>query len=288
MQTNPYQVFATSFQSLIEQAKSLPFGGMEAPPKVECPENAPVALIMSPHPDDECIIGGLALRLMRESGFRIVNVAVTLGSNQERRQARLEELQGACEWIGFHLQETASGGLEKVTVHTRETNSTLWQTNQNCLEEIVTQWSPSIIFLPHAQDWNGTHIGVHHLTMDALRNLNSFETTLIETEYWGQMSQPNLMVENTPEQVADLLAALSHHEGELTRNAFHIGLPSWMHDNVRRGAELVGGQGGPAPDFTFATLYRVLRWTNQGAVPAWDQGKRLPASESHPMDIIGT
>ena len=33
-----------------------------------------------------------------------------------------------------------------------------------------------------------------------------------------------------------------------------------MQDNVRRGGELVGGQGGAAPDFTFATLYRLRQW----------------------------
>ena len=35
-----------------------------------------------------------------------------------------------------------------------------------------------------------------------------------------------------------------------------------MIDNVRRGAELVGGQGGAAPQFAFATLYRLRRWEN--------------------------
>jgi len=57
-----------------------------------------------------------------------------------------------------------------------------------------------------------------------------------------------------------LLAALSFHVGELQRNPYHLRMPAWLQDNVRRGAELVGGQGGKAPDFVFATLYRVHRW----------------------------
>lgn len=44
------------------------------------------------------------------------------------------------------------------------------------------------------------------------------------------------------------------------RNPYHLGLPAWMQDNVRRGGELVGGQGEAAPDFAFATLYRMRRW----------------------------
>jgi hypothetical protein len=33
-----------------------------------------------------------------------------------------------------------------------------------------------------------------------------------------------------------------------------------MMDNVRRGAELVGGQGRAAPDFAFGTIYRLGEW----------------------------
>ena len=57
----------------------------ERPP---LPADAPRALIFSPHPDDECIIGGLALRLLREAGMRVVNVAVTQGSRADRQDAR--------------------------------------------------------------------------------------------------------------------------------------------------------------------------------------------------------
>jgi hypothetical protein len=57
------------------------------------------------------------------------------------------------------------------------------------------------------------------------------------------------MIEVWAADVADLVAALSLHAGEVARNAFHLRLPAWMMDNVRRGAELVGGQGGTAPRF---------------------------------------
>ena len=63
---------------------------------------------------------------------------------------------------------------------------------------------------------------------------------LVETEYWGQMHAPNLMVESSEADLADLLAALSHHIGEVRRNPFHLRMPAWMQDNVRLGAEVVG------------------------------------------------
>jgi LmbE family N-acetylglucosaminyl deacetylase len=47
--------------------------------------DAPTALIFAPHPDDEVIVGGLPLRLLRELQINVINVAVTLGSRADRR-----------------------------------------------------------------------------------------------------------------------------------------------------------------------------------------------------------
>jgi hypothetical protein len=59
------------------------------------------------------------------------------------------------------------------------------------------------------------------------------------------------------------------------RNPYHLSLPAWMIDNVRRGGELVGGQGGAAPDFAFATLYRLRRWRNGQFEKILEQGTVL-------------
>jgi hypothetical protein len=92
--------------------------------------------------------------------------------------------------------------------------------------------------------------------------VDGFARLTVETEFWGAMDAPNLMVESSAADVADLVAALSLHVGEVARNAYHLRLPAWMIDNVRRGGELVGGQGGTAPPFAFATLYRLRHWEN--------------------------
>ena len=74
-----------------------------------------------------CIIGGLALRLMREAGMRVINVAVTQGSNKARQSARLAELQAACDYLSFDLIQTAPGGLENIHVRTRSGDPARWQ-----------------------------------------------------------------------------------------------------------------------------------------------------------------
>lgn len=275
---NPYQQFVSAITQLAVNGKSLPLGGIPPLPMVPARADAPVALIFSPHPDDECIIGGLALRLMREMHFRIVNVAVTLGTNKERRAARLTELKNACDWIGFELEET---GLEKITTATRTGEPDVWMAAVRNIAATLLKYKPGAILFPHELDWNSTHIGTHFLIRDALKTLpSSFTTVLVETEFWGQMPSPNLMVELSAGDVADLLAALSFHVGELQRNPYHLRMPAWLQDNVRRGAELVGGQGGQAPDFVFATLYRVHRWQDGCMKQTAPSGRIISAKDT--------
>ena len=52
--------------------------------------------------------------------------------------------------------------------------------------------------------------------MDALKEMpSSFECYLVETEVWGQMTDPNLMVEISEEDLADMVTATSFHIGEV-------------------------------------------------------------------------
>ncbi|MGH7975753.1 MAG: PIG-L deacetylase family protein [Limisphaerales bacterium] len=283
---NPYHNFVFFFARLFAEGKSLPLGGIPPRHQSAPPSNAPVALIFSPHPDDECIIGGFARRLLREAGMRVINVAVTQGSNSERQQPRLRELKNACEWLGFELEQTAPNGLEKINPKTRTDDPKHWADAVKIIAASLMTNQPRAIFFPHELDWNSTHIGTHFLIMDALKTLPpNFQTTLIETEFWGQMPSPNLLVESSVDDVADLIAALSFHIGEVQRNPYHLRLPAWLQDNVRRGAELVGGQGGAAPDFTFATLYRARQWKSGGVENFYSGGKQIGATEN-PGDIF--
>lgn len=278
---NPYAHLVAEYARFFRSGKNYPLGGFPPLPKVTVPADAPVALIFSPHPDDECIIGALAYRLLRESQWSVRNVAVTQGSNRARQAERLAELRNACDYLGFGLIQTAPSGLEAITPKARQENPTEWIGKVAGIAELLGTEKPRAIFVPHEHDWNGTHIGVHHLVLDALATLpSSFSTFVVETEYWGQMTKPNLMVEASEEQVADQVTALSFHVGEVRRNPFHLLLPAWMQDNVRRGSELVGGQGGAAPDFGFATLYRLRVWRDGKLGEVISGGRNLGVHDS--------
>ena len=283
---NPYLRYVKKMAQTFRDGQSLPLGEIKKNKAVKINKSAPKVLILAPHPDDECVMGALPLRLLREAGSEVITLPITLGSNPARKVEREKELALACEWIGFKLQSIKEGGLERITPESREMDPCHWERAVIALRDSLDQIKPDMLFLPNATDWKRTHLGVHLLTKDALIQLDSFSTTLVETEFWGQTQDPNLMVESSMQEVADLVAALSHHRGEVERNPFHLRLPAWMQDNVRRGAEVVGGQGGDAPDFDFATLYKLSRWDQSKQYLLWNKGKVLFHKEKGESKIV--
>ena len=78
-----------------------------------------------------------------------------------------------------------------------------------------------------------------------------------------------------------MIAALAFHAGEVKRNAYHARLPAWMLDNVRRGAELVGGRGAKAPGFHFRRRFTACKkWRGGKLQKIFGGGKFLSAAEN--------
>lgn len=220
------------------------------------------------------------MRLLREQKLKVIDVAVTLGSRAERQAERWQELKNCCDYIGFGLVRPQERGLEGINPVAREQQPKRWSAAIEAIAEILAAQRPSIVFLPHVDDWNKTHIGTHYLVLEALGQWPGSACLVVETEFWGAMDTPNLMVESSAADLADLVAALSLHVGEVARNPYHLRLPAWMMDNVRRGAELVGGQGGAAPSFAFATLYRLRRWADGRLHEVLERGQVLSCQDN--------
>lgn len=259
---NPYLQYVQNIEAEFKAARGLSVSG-----RVACKESPEKVLLFSPHPDDECIIGLIALRLMRESNKQIINIPVTFGSNVDRQAGRAKELDDACAYLGWDI-------------HTEQKDHKALKVDD--VVRILTQFKPEILVVPHSKDWNSRHISTHHLVMDALKKMPAdFTCKVVECEFWGAMDDPNIMVESDAETLADLVAATSLHVEEVDRNPYHLTLPAWMQDNVRRGGELVGGQGGAVPDFSFATLYRLRKWENGELVSCLEQGTAIPMGADH-------
>lgn len=255
---NPFLPYVQSIKDILQSGEKMKVSGQKV-----LPDSSSKVLLFSPHPDDECIIGLLPLRMMNELGMKVVNVPVTFGSNEIRRSERARELSAACNYLGWEIHQ------EHPDLRPLEISDVV---------KILTEHQPAAIFFPHEKDWNSRHISTNQLIFDALKLMpESFSCLVVETEYWGAMSDPNLMVEADVESLASLVAATSLHTEEVRRNPYHLSLPFWMQDNVRRGSELVGGQGETAPTFTFATLYRIRRWQEAGIKPYTNAQTIIPA-----------
>ena len=165
---NPFQNLFRNTRGFSKAEKIAAGRPQKLPRRRKVPDNAPKALMFSPHPDDECIVGGLALRLLREAKWNVINVAVTLGGKIERRAERLGELRGACDFLGFGL---AVAGWEDINPVARRKNRPSWRAAVEIVAEILTEQQPRAIFIPHENDRHPTHIGTHFLVLDALETL---------------------------------------------------------------------------------------------------------------------
>lgn len=203
-------------------------------------------MVLSPHPDDESIVGSLALRLAKENGCQLVNVAVTLGSNKKRQTPRLRELKAACAVLDMEL----------VTLDEN------WKKKEKELRALIQKYDPDLILAPHLKDHHPTHIQTGELLKKVLTGLKKASVLVAWSEFWGQMKDPNILVEVPQEIVALQMKALSKHQGEIERNPYHLRLPAWMMDNVRRGSEVIGGKGASAKNFPFGVIYKLQHFSN--------------------------
>ena len=198
---NPYHRYVSELARLVHEGKQFPLGGFPTPPRPPSRPMRRAALIFSPHPDDECIIGGLALRLQREAGMRVVNVAVTQGSNKARQAARLGRAAAPrATTSGSIWSQTVPGGLEKINVKTRSGRS-------GALAGRRSRSSPRI--LARAAAGGRVLPARHRLEQHAHRHAPpargraraarppDFTCHVVETEFWGAMATPNLMVESS-------------------------------------------------------------------------------------------
>ena len=63
---NPYRRLVADYARNFREGRNFPLGGFASVAGEPVTSGAPRALVFSPHPDDECIIGALPLRLRRD------------------------------------------------------------------------------------------------------------------------------------------------------------------------------------------------------------------------------
>jgi LmbE family N-acetylglucosaminyl deacetylase len=249
-----YQNYVTEIARLYVEASGK--GNPPLPPLTRPAEigNDPLKiLIVSPHPDDECLMGSYALRLKEECGAQVFVLPLTYGSNQERRAERKQELMAAVKVLGFEL-------VERGKVKDEYAPYIL-----NDLLAVMKKLQPQLIFSPHEEDAHPVHQKAFQQTRDALQILQKPEMNQnpdhqqkrlwVQTEFWRDLKTPNLLVPLSNAHVVKIGQALQCHRGEVERNPYHWRLPAWLQDQVRKGSERVGGAGAEAVEAVFGQIY---------------------------------
>jgi len=279
--------------SAVAAGKEIPLGPSApspTPPAADAHTRSQAKVVYcAPHPDDEAISGALALRLRLDSGAQVTNIAITLGSDKSQRPRRLRELESACQALGFNLiVPQHPHGFEQVTESNRNQHPDEWAAKVEVLREIFDRETPDVVMAPHVQDFNTAHVGTHLLVVEALgghlERSGRGPVLFVQAEFWHQIERPNLMVGLTPELVAAQLVGISEHGDEMRRNPYHLLHPCRLMDNVRRGSEVVGGQGAAAQPFTFAELYHVVFMKGREIVPPRPGGCII--SPTQKIDVV--
>ncbi len=206
----------------------------------------PRILILSPHPDDECLMAGYALRMQEEWSAEVTVVPFSYGSDVSKRAARSQELKEALSVLGFKLLDPRKNqSMDKLSISE--------------FSEAVTKINPEIIFSPHANDRHPTHVQAYEMAASVVASVGASapkKITWIQTEYWQAAEKPNLFIPLTAKHVVKIGEALMKHRGEIARNPYHLSLPAWYMDQARRAPELISGFG-KSSSFIFGQLVQI-------------------------------
>ena len=195
-------------------------------------------------------MGGYALRMRQEWGATVSVLPFSYGSALDRRSERKQELEKALAILDFELFDPRklSGGMP--------------QYERLALDEAfdgLVQFAPQVVITPHADDGHPTHIETHQVIRECLvRYLKTHpqeKILWVQSEFWRDMKGPNVLIPYSAEQVSLLGQALMAHQGEVARNPYHLRLPAWLMDQVRKGSELVAGFGSSAAQIPFGQIY---------------------------------
>ena len=224
-------------------------------------------LILAPHPDDECIMGGFAIRAKEEFQAEVGVVPFSFGSKKERRGPRMKELENALALLDFRLINP------RIDLPSDE-ELTLAE-----FQRALVSFKPNVMIAPHLKDGHPVHIRASQMARVAFVEYANATTLtsdsiqmptqgkegihLLQSEYWQSMEQANCFIPLSHHHLTKMGLALMAHVGEISRSPYHLTLPAWAMDQVRRGSEMSAlkpnqpALGAKSEDAVFGQLYRL-------------------------------
>jgi LmbE family N-acetylglucosaminyl deacetylase len=196
-------------------------------------------LQLSPHPDDEVIGAGATLLALRAAGHRVINVACGLGRPDQARR-RETELREACARAGFELV-IPDPSLELAA----------WVAARLVEDDVDLVVSPS----PH--DGHHAHEIVGRAAREGIERSGGGARWWL-WGLWADLPLPTLVTEFGEARMAEVLAVLAAHAGELDRNDYAALVRCRAVAGRVLGAERVFGFGSAGLEAPYAELLTEL------------------------------
>jgi LmbE family N-acetylglucosaminyl deacetylase len=196
-------------------------------------------LNLSPHPDDEVVGAGATLLALRDTGHSVINLAVTLGSDERERPRRLREVQTACARAGFEL-----------VVHDPERDLAA------AVRALIAERGANLVVAPSPHDGHPRHEAVGRAARDAIEAGRGAgpPPRLWLWGLWADLPRPTLYHGFDEVLMRQATYVLEAHAGELERNDYPAAVRARATANRVLGAERVFGWGAPGRDQPFAEL----------------------------------
>src|SRR3954453_2413036 len=196
-------------------------------------------LNLSPHPDDEVVGAGATLLALRDTGHSVINVAVTLGSDERERPRRLREVQTACARAGFGF-----------VAHDPERDLAA------AVRALTAERGADLVVAPSPHDGHPRHEAVGRAARDAIEAGRGADPPP-RLWLWGlgaALPRPTLYHGFDEVLMRQATYVLEAHAGELERNDYRALVRARATANRVLGAERVFGWGAPGRDQSFAEL----------------------------------
>jgi LmbE family N-acetylglucosaminyl deacetylase len=214
-------------------------------------------IAVSPHPDDELLGAPATLMAFRDAGWRVINLACSMGRPADAGR-RHGELAVACREAGFELlipDETPPIG--------RDDDLRLAQASlAGAIEGAVASSGARLLVGPSPHDGHHGHEVVGRAIVDAVE-LGAAPIDVMFWGLWSDLPVANVLVPFDADRLAEIRRALRSHVGELWRNRFDRLLEGRATANAVLGPERVFGYGSEGIGQPYAELVTHVRWAPQ-------------------------
>jgi LmbE family N-acetylglucosaminyl deacetylase len=225
---------------------------------------------LAPHPDDEMIGAPATLFLLRDAGWRVVNITCGLGppESKGRREAEVRE---SCRRAAFELRIADVIGSEEAL-----------------LAEVlrgITDFSPRLVVAPSPHDAHPGHEAVGRAAVAACERLDAQEggpTRLWLWGLWADLPFPTLAIAFGEHTLREILHCLEAHRGELERNDYRRLVTGRAEMNASLGPERVFGFGSSARATAGGEFVELLTEVVRDA-GTWSLGVRRWVQSADPL-----